>query len=156
MRRIGEYSEEQVEGYVRRQTPLGLAVKIGAVLIAISLCLGGVGFVAGWFKTGVEVISPENVKAQWQFAYDYDASLKAIAKQWCTAKIEETNETDKEVRPQRVSQRIAIENNYQRVKAEYDGRLRDAFRAGLVKPPDVPRSAPNLPDVVAATGCMSP
>ena len=155
MRRIGEYDEEYVEGYVKRQTPLSLTLKILAVVVGLSICLGGVGWALGWFKTGVDIISPDNVKKQWEFAYTYDESLTAIANNWCTFKRAEDAETDREVKPQRVSQRLAVETQYRNVQASYDAALDNAFKAKLVAPPDVPRRAPTLEAKVAATGCMS-
>ena len=152
MRRIGDYSEEKAVTWLQRQTLGGLALKFIAVVVALSLCATGGHFLFGWFNTGVQVVSPDNVKAQWQFAYDYDASLKAIAKQWCTARQNEIAETNPEYRVQFQVQRTGIENNYQRVKSEYDGRLRDAFRARLVKPPDVPQAAPELTQTITNMG----
>ena len=81
------------------------------------------------------------------------ANLQAIGGQWCTASKAEAAEVNPEFKPQRTSQRIAIEQNYDRVKGVYDGRLADAFRAKLVKPSDVPDRAPTLQQTVAALGC---
>lgn len=149
MRRVGDYNAE----YVRRQTPLGIAAKLLGIALAIGLVFMVVGFAAGWFRATTAVVSPENVKAQWQFAYDYDASLKAIAGQWCTAKAAEVAETNPDFKAQRTSQRIAVEQNYDRVKGVYDARLADAFRAKLVRPSGVPTRAPALKDTTAAVGC---
>lgn len=149
MRTIGEYDD----AYFRRQSPLGLALKLLGVVVGLIVVLTVVGFGLGWFRASTAVVSPTNVKAQWQFAYDYNANLKAIAGQWCTAKSAEDSETNPEYKPQRTSQRIAIEQNYDRVKGIYDGRLADAFRAKLVRPSDVPDHAPTLKESTAALGC---
>lgn len=144
MKRIGDYNEENMIGWLKRQTPLGLLLKIVGCFIALSLALGVIGYVSGWFSEGKRVVSPANVREQWQFAYDFDESLGAIATQWCTAKAAEQTATNPDTKDQRTSQRIAVEQNYARVAAEYNGRLRDAFRAKLVKPGDVPDQAPSL------------
>lgn len=144
MKKMGEYTEDDLTGWWKRQSPLGLIVKFFGVIIILSVIFGAIGFAAGWFNEGKRIISPANVRAQWQFAYDYDESLGAIALQWCTAKAEETAETNPDYRVQRSTQRIAVENNYNRVAGEYNGRLRDAFRAKLVKPSDVPDRAATL------------
>lgn len=155
MRQLQDYDEEQVTSWIGRQTPLSFFLKVVLVpVVVLSLCLTGGHFAFGWFNTGVQVISPENVKAQWQFAYDYDAALKAIANNWCTLKKAEDAETNPDYKTQRVSQRLAVETQYRTKQAEFDGRLRDAFRAKLVAPPDVPHQAPSLETQVAATGCM--
>jgi hypothetical protein len=144
-RRLKEYDETWLEN----QTLAGILWKLLGAIVAIALVLSVVGFFGGWFNAGRDIISPTNVKAQWQFAYDYDASLDAIAVQWCTASAAEKAETDPPVKVARTDQRIAIENNYQRVAAEYNGRLRDAFRAKLVRPRDVPAQAQPLADNVS-------
>lgn len=149
MRRIGDYDGE----YVRRSSPWMLALKIFGALFAVSIVLSIGGFAFGWFKAGTDIISPQNVKAQWQFAYDYSESLNAVGGNWCTAKQAEDAETNPDAKLQRQTQRIAQEQNYNRIKAEYDARLADAFRAKWVKPADVPTRAPTLTQTTAALGC---
>lgn len=144
MKTLGEYTEEDFS----RQTPLGLLLKVVAVVIGLALLFGVVGFFGGWFSEAKRQISPTNVKAQWQFAYDYDRSLDAIARQWCTASKQEGVETDPQIKSSRTNQRIAIENNYQRVEAVYDARLADAFRTKYIRPHDVPAQAPSLQENV--------
>ncbi len=123
--------------------------RAAAGIVLLSLLLGGIGFAAGWFREGARVVGVENVKAQWQFAYDYNESLGAIATNYCAAKQAESEQTDPSIRVQFTSQVLAHSANYSRVASEYNGRLDDAFRAKLVAPPDVPRQAPSLTDKVA-------
>lgn len=149
MKRIGDYDEDDV----KRLTPFGLGLRLLGAFLAVAVVLSLTGLALGWFRASTQVISPDNVKAQWQFAYDYNESLKAIAGQWCTAKSAEAGAAGADEKLQRSSQRIAIENNYNRVKAQYDARLDDAFRARLVAPPDVPHRAPTLADEVTQVGC---
>ena len=78
MRTIGQYDED----YLRRQKPAYLWLK---VLLAFVFGAGSVGVTAwacGWVRTGAHVVSAENVKAQWQFAYDYAEDLRSAASQW--------------------------------------------------------------------------
>lgn len=97
-----------------------------------------------WLLFFATKVSPGNVQEQWRFAYDYDASLRAISRQVCAAEVAlEAAQSDDE-RIQRQSQLLAYQNNYERVKGEYDAHLRDAFRAGLIRPHDVPKEAPSL------------
>ncbi|MCA9340676.1 MAG: hypothetical protein KDA17_07200 [Candidatus Saccharibacteria bacterium] len=150
MKRIGEYNEEDSINWLKRQTPVGLFLKAVGVVLGLVTFFGAIGFAAGWFKTTTDVVSPENVTEQWRFAYEFDESLDATARQWCSAKQVEVNETNDEVRSQRVTQRVAIEQNYARIAADYDARLRNAFEAKLVAPPDVPDEAPALTDKTGA------
>lgn len=140
MKRIKDYKEDDFTS----QTPLGLGLKITGLVIALVLFFGVIGFAFSWFSTAAKVVSPANVTAQWRFAYDYDTSLEQIATQWCTLKKAEDAETNPDYKVQRVSQRLATETLYASVSATYNGRLADAFRAKLVAPPDVPRTAPVL------------
>lgn len=151
-RQLRDYDET----WLQRQTLGGLFFKGLGLLIVASVVLGVVGLGAGWFKAGTDIISPQNVKAQWQFVYDQDAALKAIGSQWCTAKKAEGDAVTSDERVQRTSQRIAIEQNYDRNKAIYDGKLRDAFRAKWVRPPDmdIPDEAPTLTEMVEKLGCL--
>lgn len=152
MRRISEYDET----YLRNQKPAWLWLKILAAAVFVAVTVGATAWACGWVKTGAEVVGPTNVKEQWRFAYDYTESLNGIAGNWCTAKQVEDSTTDSAAKDQRVSQRIAHEQNYRRVQNEYDARLADAFRAKLVKPADVPNRAPTLQETVAALGCATP
>lgn len=126
------------------------AVIVGLIAIVIVFIVAGFAF--GWFRTGVEVISPANVKEQWAFAYSYDRSLGALAGTWCSAKQAETTETDPDYRSQRITQRLAYENQYRSVEAQYDAALANAFKAKLVKPSDVPTVAPTLDQKVQTLG----
>jgi hypothetical protein len=114
-----------------------------ALLIIIPL-LFITSFVAGWVAVPFKVFGANNVSNQWAFAYKYSEALDAAALQVCsTEKIESEATTDAE-RTARRSQRIALEQNYARIAAEYNARLRNAFEAKLVRPPDVPSQAPSL------------
>lgn len=152
---MGRQLRDYDEGYIGSQTPAKLGWKILGVVLAVLFVLGVVGFGIRWINAGAAIVSPENVKSQWQFVYDQDAALKAIASQWCTAQKAEDASLTNDERLQRGSQRIAIEQNYDRNKAIYDGRLRDAFRAKWVRPPDmdIPDQAPNLQQTVAKLNC---
>jgi hypothetical protein len=128
---------------------LGVTFKWGCIAIvavlAMSVCTGVVGFAGGWWDTGVKVVSPENVKAQFQFAYDDIKAMNAVASNVCSA-IKSRDGYTKGSEPyiQRDSQVQAYEQNYQRIAAEYNAHMADMFRAKYVKPSDVPSTAPTL------------
>lgn len=148
-RTIGEYNEQ----YLRRQRPWLLWLKILGAATFIGVTVTVLAFACSWGGAARDVVSPENVRAQWQFSYDYSESLRGVAGNWCTARRTELETVDPTARDQRVTQRIAIENNYRRVQNEYDARLADAFRAKLVRPGDVPARAPTLDEQLRAVGC---
>jgi len=113
------------------------------VLAAIVISV--LGFIFSWFGAAARVVSPENVKNQWEFAYQYDRSLKAISLQVCGAQdAVKTTEKGTDAYNQRITQLEAYKQNYYRVQAQYDAQLANAFEAKLVRPRDVPSQAPTL------------
>lgn len=132
-----------------RYVPYAVLGCLGVVVAVIALTAASLAL--GWFGTAAHVISPQNVTSQWQFAYDYDRSLTAIAGQVCVAKQAVASASTTDERTQRESQLLAITNNYLRVEAEYDARLANAFEAKLVRPSDVPAQAPTLAQATAET-----
>ncbi len=118
--------------------------------------LGIIGFMAvawglGWVAVPLQVTSSENVQKQWAFAYQDEESLRASAAQYCSAKKAVEIATSDNEKSQRRSQQLAIEQNYARIQAEYDAKLRNAFEAKLVRPADVPARAATLSDMVMQT-----
>jgi len=147
-----EYSSEV--GWFRRQTPIGLLFKTIGVFLIFGIIFTVIGLLSGWFSTGANIISPQHVSSEWDFAYTYDKSLTASALNWCSAKKAEDAETDPAIKVQRVSQTLAREANYNSIQARYNAELANAFKAKLVKPPDVPRQAPTLSEKVEQIGCL--
>ncbi len=141
------------EGWFARQSPTGLAIKLVGAGLALAVLLCGAAWVFGWGKTAADVVGPDNVKAQWAFAYEYDNSLTGIATNWCSfKKAELASIGNSDEHSQRVSMTLAQETLYASKKAEYDAALRNAFKAKLVKPADVPTSAPTLDEKIAVLG----
>jgi len=114
---------------------IGIAALVGVVVF---------GWAFGWFVTPLEITSAENVRKQWAFAYQYDESLKAAAMQVCSMERAVKEAQVSEERMQRQSQLLAFQQNYVRIEAEYNAKLRNAFEAKMVKPADVPNKAPSL------------
>ena len=147
MRNFGDIIDDggaAEQGWFRRQTPVGLLVKFFAVCVLIGLFSAGCGLITGYWGEAKRQVSVGNVKGNWQFAYDYNNSLKTIARQWCDIKAATSGETDANVKSQRETQMLAISQNYQRVEADYDAHLQDAFRLKYIKPSNVPTTAPTL------------
>lgn len=107
-----------------------------------------VNFVMGWLTKPAEVFGVQNVENQWQFAYDMEEDLLASARQYCSAVGALDSAQGDYERQQRQTQKTAIEQNYARIASDYNGRMRDAFRAKLVKPPDVREKAFTLQEAI--------
>ena len=119
------------------------------MIIVLSIMLLGVGIVVlnfafGWMTNPLAVHGVENVKAQYQRLYDDDNAMKALATQHCVAMTATAQETDPQTKTQRMSQQLAITNNYARIQGEYNALMADAFRAKRVAPSDLPNPAPTL------------
>lgn len=112
--------------------------------ILVVVLVGIIGWGIRWASVPGQVASPENVRKQWAFAYDYDESLQSAARQVCAAEQALADTKDATERSQRRSQLMALEQNYSRIQAEYNAKLRNAFDAKLVAPSDVPAKAPDL------------
>jgi len=123
---------------------LSWGVWIILIIVALGAVIGAINFVGGWLSQPAKIYGVENVRAQWEFAYTYDESLGAIQRQYCTAKQAVADSVDAVERSQRNTQMIAVHNNYDRVEAQYNAALRNAFKAKLVWPSDVPEKAPSL------------
>jgi hypothetical protein len=134
-----------------------IAAGIG-ILILVVVVLTALGLLFGWIGGGASVVSVDNVKAQYQFAYQDLNSLKATAANACGEREALADPTlGADEKTARRSQLIAYEQNYERIKAEYDARVQNVFQAKLVKPADVPLMAPTLHDAeVAIAGCPVP
>lgn len=118
------------------------------VLVVLSILLGSIGWVLGWFAVPAQITSPQNVRAQWQWAYNTEEDLKASARNYCAAAVAYEQTTNEFYKEQRYSQVLVQEQNYNRIASDYNARLRNAFEAGLVAPPDVMPRAGALSETV--------
>jgi hypothetical protein len=148
-KRIGDLSEDDFDQY----TVGGILWRGVAAIVAIGVVVLLLGLGLGWFDAATKVISPTNVKAQFQHAYTDYESLKATAGNVCTARAAAEKEPNPDVRSQRETQAITYENNYRRIQADYDAAYDDAFRAKHVGPRDLPRPAPGLDAMLGEIGC---
>ena len=132
-------------GSIRNES--GSVVMTALVIIAAIFFLMAFSWAMGWVSVPFQVTSAQNVQDQWKFAYTFDESLQAAARQVCSTEsaikaADNTNEAS-----QRRSQLLAIEQNYARIEGQYNARLRNAFEAKLVRPGDVPAQAPTLDEM---------
>lgn len=128
-------------------------MKTIGIIIAIVIGIGLLGLGLGWFGAGTRVVSAENVREQFRDGYTNYESLTAIAANHCSAQKALDATTDPSERTQRVTQVAAQEQNFNRVAANYNAAMSDAFRAKLVKPADLPERAPSLAEASATAGC---
>lgn len=119
-------------------------MRLVLIILAVFICVMLVSVGLGWISMPFQKVSTENVQQQWAFAYQYDESLRAVARQVCSAEKAMNASTTPEEAIQRRSQVMAYEQNYARVQAEYDAKLRNAFEAKYIRPNDVPPRAPDL------------
>ncbi|WP_236791051.1 hypothetical protein [Amycolatopsis sp. GM8] len=129
------------------------AATIAGCVVAVAVLVTVLGLALGWFKAATDVVSPENVKAQYHDAYTNYEALRATAGNVCSAEAAVAAEPDPSARSQRVSQVQAYQQNYRRIAANYDAAYDDAFRAKHVGPGDLPAKAPDLESALRDAGC---
>ena len=121
-----------------------------AGFVALVIGLTALGFALDWFGTGVKIVSPENVKAQYEFAYQDTRALRADATNVCGelhVLADPTVSADEKT--SRRSQLLAYQQLYAKTEADYDARVANVFQAKLVKPSDVPLVSPTLQEMEA-------
>lgn len=121
--------------------------KVGLVIFVLVIALAGCTWALNWALTPFRILSVEHVEKEWTFAYTDIKALEQTAQMVCDAEDAVTNAINDNERVQRNTQLIALKNNYNRVKAEYDKELANRFAAGIVAPADVPRVAPTLDEM---------
>lgn len=120
---------------------------MGLLAIVIVVLTSG-SWIGKWLTKPGEIFDADKVQADWQFAYDTEEDLIAAARMYCKAvELVDLASNDNE-RAQRMTQAQAIALNYDRIASDYNARLRDAFRAGWTKPPDVRERAPTLVEMI--------
>ena len=122
-------------------------MKTSAIFLAVVIALMLIFWVVGWLSVPFQVTSSENTQKQYAFVYQYEESLRAMAAQYNAAEKALKEATSENEQSQRRSHLLAIEQNYARVQAEYDAKLRNAFEAKYVRPSDVPPRAPTLAEM---------
>jgi hypothetical protein len=116
-------------------------------IILLSLCFGALGLALGWFNAGRDIVSPENVKAQFSGAYQKYTALQAQA---CTVLLYEKSEKGTTSNPGTDPTQLegspaqAAAARYNQIRAEYNAAFLNAFEAKHVGPGDLPKTAPGL------------
>lgn len=118
----------------------------GAIAIAI-LFITITGASSLWYHLPaitIQAFSPESVKKQWNFAYQYRASLNAVAEHICGAEKKIARATSEREATHRRSQQAVHEQHYTEIEAVYIMRMQEALQVGLVPPAEVLKKAPTL------------
>ena len=119
------------------------------LVLVIGIIAGPVGLLLDWYGAGQRIVSPENVERQFRLAYDSYEGMEALAQQACNFEDLVAQASSDNERIQRQNQLVAVQNRYEQVRAQYEARYEDAFRAALVGPRDLPRDAPSLNEMQA-------
>lgn len=117
---------------------------IVGVILALSVFFGAIGFVAGWFDTGRDIVSPANVKAQYHAVIEDWQGMEAAAANACQAKEAARNQDD----PTLVEHpELAYNAQYRHIRVDYNRRQQNLFEAKHVGPKGYPRNAPTLKEM---------
>lgn len=125
-----------------------LILIVVGIFLAASLLFGAIGFACGWARTGVEIVSPANVKSQYRLAYSDWNALEKLSDTICIAVDVRDRETDPFIKSQRESQVLAYQGAYNRVAGSYNARMQNLFEARIVRPRDLPANAPSFTETV--------
>lgn len=119
-----------------------LAKVIAAVGALIALIVVGtiLSLALGWFSGEANLRSFNHVKATYQEAFDDVNAMEANVRQACRIQPLVAADTT----GQRQTQVLAIENNYDRIKGEYDAYMSDHFRGAVIRPRQLPMPYPTL------------
>ncbi len=150
----GRYSDDLSDYGPDRQT-FGFGLRwwfAGLAFILILATSAGVAhFAFGWLSVPGQVFGVENVRTQFQTAYDDINSLNAVAANICIA------EKQRNLYPVGTdgyntgeSNVVAQEQNFQRIENHYNAYVSDPFRAKLVRPRDLPYPAPTEAEAIAS------
>lgn len=115
-----------------------LAFAIGTVL-ALVLVFAGIGYVAKWGNTAVDIVSPENVKAQHEQVIGKFNSMIASAKNTCTVQKAGTA-GGKRSSTLVEDPTLAYSATFNKIVSEYNSSVDNLFKAGIVAPPGYPKS----------------
>lgn len=99
---------------------------IAAGVIGLVVFFGVIGFAAGWFNTGKDIVSPQNIKTQNYNAREEWNSLVVGADNACQASgpVSENSQTFLE------DPSVAFSATYRRIWVEYNRRMDNVFEAG--------------------------
>jgi hypothetical protein len=156
---LGEYTGQDIDSYVEggwrkgwlgRQTPLGLTVKVVIALIALSMLSGIIGYVGGWFNEGKRIVSPANVRKTWAEAYQLDRAATAQARIVCR-----TAQSSGLANTVSGPPLLAAESTYDHIWARYSEVVSNKLEGGLVLPPNLPSKNATLTERLSApdVGC---
>lgn len=130
------------EAWFRRQTPLGLGLKILAIIVALGIVFSIIGWFGGWFNEAKRVTSPNNVRNQYATVIGDWQALISEAQNACSAVRAARSDDD----PTFVEDpALAYEAKYRSTRNDYNRRQQNIFEAGLVGPRGYPRTVPNFP-----------
>lgn len=118
---------------------IGLVAVVGAAVLIFAL---------SWVLFLSNIFFPANVSRQFDLLYSNYASFQAAAQNVCAARSAASAAPSGNVHDQRITQQLTIENNYNRIAADYNQAVANIFKAKLILPSDLPRTAPTLDEAV--------
>lgn len=149
-RTLKQYDEE----YVGNLTPRKIIFWILTVVIVLAVGIPLLGLPLGWYNKVVDVVSPNNVEAQYTAIYQDYQALQKGAQNVCDLRTARDQATSDDEKSQRVSQVLASQQLFNRNAADYDARWMNAFQAKYVGPHDVPTIAPTMSELTSQIdGC---
>lgn len=116
-----------------------VVASVVGTFIVVAILTIILGFAFGWFKTGVGVVSADNVKAQNEQVIGHYNDMIAAAKNTCT--VQKAAKSQDERSALLVEDpTLAYTATFNRIVADYNSSVDNLFKAGIVKPKGYPES----------------
>lgn len=121
---------------MRKGFIVGGALVVGVLLVGV---LTMVSFAGKWFDKGVDVVSPDNVSAQYESVIEGFNSVQAAAENACQAGTTEKESGDPVLVEDPATAYAALVRSQ---VVDYNSRQANIFKAGKVGPPGYPKELP--------------
>lgn len=142
-RRTEDFLDRQSGNLADRpgRTIFGWAVKGGLIVLGLVIVFGLIGFVAGWFNAGKDIVSPDNVRRQYTAIIGDWNGMEAAA---CNAKEAELAQKEEGDPVIVESPGLAYRAKYREIQVDYNRRQQNLFEGEKVGPKGYPREAPSI------------
>lgn len=129
--------------------------QVVGVLFVVGLVLTVFSFVFGWITLPIQKGGAGNVEQQFTYGYQTIKALQSTARSVCLTQKAYDAETDPSLKSQRQTQLLGYQSNYSRLEGEYDAWAANIFQGKVIRPSDLPQTAPSLGEM-QSTVCTTP
>lgn len=144
--RSGDWADREAGRFADRpaRTTAKWLTIFGVGIVGLVVFFGVIGFAAGWFNTGKDIVSPNNVKKQYANVIEDYKAMEVAAANACQAVDTAQGRND----PSLIETAgFAYAAQYRHITVDYNRRQNNIFESKLVGPKGYPRNAPTLKEM---------